>query len=146
MSMGDRSYCGTECTNEFCERNMKFNKPRQRIYTVSYFDEDNSDSLHRSCEHRIPIEADDLIDRLRIVNIENNNLKQLLNTSIPRRRVRRVYKQLREILAEGDTEDTKKYIKILQDFTRKIETDGDQIAGQEIKTAIQHLLSMREVD
>lgn len=146
MSMGDRSYCGTECNNEFCERNMKFNKPGQRIYTVSYFDEDNPDPLHRSCDHRIPIGADELIDRLRIVNIENNNLKQLLNTSIPRRRVRRAYKQLREILAEGDTEDTKKYIKILQDFTRKIETDGDQIAGQEIKTAIQHLLSMRDVN
>lgn len=146
MSMYDCSFCGTECTQKYCERNIKYNKPTERIYSVSYFDEGNPDPSHRTCKHRIPVEADDLIDRLRIVNIENNNLKQLLNTSIPRRRVRRVYKQLREILAEGDTEDTKKYIKMLQDFTRKIETDGDQIAGQEIKTAIQHLLSMREVD
>jgi hypothetical protein len=90
--------------------------------------------------------ADELETQLRLAKIQNNNLEQLLKLSIPRRRVRRVYKQLREILAEGDTEDTKKYIKMLQDFTRKIETDGDQIAGQEIKTAIQHLLSMREVD
>lgn len=146
MSMYDCSFCGTECEDQFCERNLRFHKPPERIYSVSWFDEDNPDPTHKGCSYKIQVPSDELETQLRLAKIQNNNLEQLLKLSIPRRRVRRVYKQLREILAEGDTEDTKKYIKMLQDFTRKIETDGDQIAGQEIKTAIQHLLSMREVD
>lgn len=43
MSMYDRSYCATNCDRKNCERNIKFNKPHTRIYTVSEFDTDRSE-------------------------------------------------------------------------------------------------------
>lgn len=73
---------------------------------------------------------------------ENHNLKEQLENCIPRRRVRRVYKMLGDIL-EADTE-TKPYVDTLKKFINKIEKEGKAEAGQEIKTAIEHLLSVRE--
>lgn len=69
-------------------------------------------------------------------------LEKQLKNYIPRRRVRRIYKMLGNIL-EADTE-VKPYVDILKAFINKIEKEGNAIAGQEIKTAIEHLLSVRE--
>lgn len=65
-----------------------------------------------------------------------------LTNYIPRRRIRRVYKMLGDIL-EANTE-TKPYINTLKEFINKIEKEGKAEAGQEVKTAIEHLLSVRE--
>lgn len=73
---------------------------------------------------------------------ENHNMKVELENYIPRRRVRRIYKMLGNIL-EADTE-VKPYVDTLKSFINKIEKEGKAEAGQEIKTAIEHLLSVRE--
>ncbi len=67
--------------------------------------------------------------------------EQLANY-IPRRRVRRIYKLLGNIL-DKDT-NTTEYVTVLKEFINKIEKEGKAEAGQEIKTAIEHLLSVRE--
>ena len=68
--------------------------------------------------------------------------QEQLEKYIPRRRVRRIYKMLGNIL-EADTE-VKSYVETLKEFINKIEKEGKAEAGQEIKTAIEHLLSVRE--
>lgn len=73
---------------------------------------------------------------------ENAALKERLENFIPRRRVRRIYKMLGDIL-EADT-NVKPYVEILKEFINKIENEGTAEAGQEIKDAIEHLLSVRE--
>lgn len=69
-------------------------------------------------------------------------LEEQLKNYIPRRRVRRIYKMLGNIL-EADT-DVKPYVDTLKLFINKIEKEGSAVADQEIKTAIEHLLSVRE--
>lgn len=69
-------------------------------------------------------------------------LEEQLKSFIPRRRVRRVYKMLGDIL-DADT-DVGEYVTTLTNFINKIEKEGSAVAGQEIKTAIEHLLSVRE--
>lgn len=69
-------------------------------------------------------------------------LKEQLQNYIPRRRVRRVYKMLGDIL-EQDTDNTL-HINILKEFIKNIQDNGTAVAGQEIKTAVEHLLSVRE--
>lgn len=69
-------------------------------------------------------------------------LEQQLQNYIPRRRVRSVYKSLGNIL-EADT-DVSPHIQTLKDFINKIEKEGKAEAGQDIKFAIEHLLSVRE--
>lgn len=81
-------------------------------------------------------------DELEKLRNENHNMKEQLENFIPRRRVRRVYKMLGNIL-DSNT-DTTKYIEILKEFINKIEKEGKAEAGQEVKTAIEHLLSVRE--
>lgn len=73
---------------------------------------------------------------------ENHDLKEKLESYIPRRRVRRVYKQLKTILEADLKDENKIYINQLVDFIIKIEKEGPQIADQNIKTAIEHLLSI----
>lgn len=58
MSMYDRSYCATNCDRKNCERNIKFNKPHTRIYTVSELDADSQDTKHIRCKYFSPIEED----------------------------------------------------------------------------------------
>ena len=69
-------------------------------------------------------------------------LEEQLQNYIPRRRVRRVYKMLGNILDSETNVD--KYVDTLKKFINKIEKDGKAEAGQEVKTAIEHLLSVRE--
>ena len=68
--------------------------------------------------------------------------QEQLKNFIPRRRVRRVYKMLGNILDFDN--NTTQYVKLLKEFINKIEKEGKAEAGQEIKTAIEHLLSVRE--
>lgn len=82
---------------------------------------------------------------LKSLKAENIELKEKLKNYIPRRRIRRVYKQLKHILEADLTDENKIYINQLIDFIVKIEKDGPQMAGQEIKTAIEHLISIVDI-
>lgn len=82
------------------------------------------------------------MEDLKKLQAENHNLKEQLQNYIPRRRVRRIYKMLGNIL-EADT-DVSPHIKVLKNFVNKIEKEGKAEAGQDIKFAIEHLLSVRE--
>lgn len=81
-------------------------------------------------------------EELKQLRAENHNMKEQLENYIPRRRVRRIYKMLGNIL-EADT-DPKPYVDKLKEFINKIEKEGKAEAGQDIKEAIEHLLSVRE--
>ena len=81
-------------------------------------------------------------NKLKELEKENHNLREQLENFIPRRRVRTIYKMLGNILDENT--DTIFYVTILKDFINKIEKEGKAEAGQEVKTAIEHLLSVRE--
>lgn len=81
-------------------------------------------------------------EELKQLRAENHNMKEQLENFIPRRRVRRIYKMLGNIL--DFNRDTTGYVKVLKEFINKIEKEGKAEAGQEIKTAIEHLLSVRE--
>lgn len=85
-------------------------------------------------------------DENRKLKSEVNDLKEQLQSYIPRRRVRRVYKQLRKILEQDIENDSAIYISQLKTFITNIEKNGEAIAGQDIKTAIEHLLSICEVN
>lgn len=82
------------------------------------------------------------MEDLRKLQMENHDLKEQLENYIPRRRVRRVYKMLGDIL-DADT-NVDSYTQTLKDFINKIEKEGKAEAGQEVKSAIEHLLSVRE--
>ncbi len=83
-----------------------------------------------------------MITEIQALKNENAALQEKLENYIPRRRVRRVYKMLGNIL-EADTE-VKPYVEMLKDFINKIEKEGKAEAGQDIKRAIEQLLSVRE--
>lgn len=85
-------------------------------------------------------------DENRKLKSEVNDLKEQLQSYIPRRRVRRVYKQLRKILEQDIENDSAIYISQLKTFITNIEKNGEAVAGQNIKTAIEHLLSICEVN
>lgn len=87
-----------------------------------------------------------LEDENRKLRSEVNDLKEQLQSYIPRRRVRRVYKQLRKILEQDIENDSAIYISQLKTFITNIEKNGKAVAGQDIKTAIEHLLSICEVN
>ena len=87
-----------------------------------------------------------LEDENRKLKSEDNDLKEQLQSYIPRRRVRRVYKQLRKILEQDIENDSAIYISQLKTFITNIEKNGEAVAGQDIKTAIEHLLSICEVN
>ena len=53
MSMYDMSWCNQDCPQRSCERNLKYNKPQERFYSVSIFDEDNPDITHKNCKWKI---------------------------------------------------------------------------------------------
>ena len=82
------------------------------------------------------------MEDLKKLQAENHDLKEQLQNYIPRRRVRRIYKMLGNIL-EADT-DVSPHIQTLKEFINKIEKEGKAEAGPNIKTAIEHLLSVRE--
>lgn len=84
--------------------------------------------------------------RERELENENAELKEKLGSYIPRRRVRRVFKQLKKILEQDINDDNKKYVQTLKEFIYVIEKEGAAVAGQDIKEAIEHLLSSYELN
>ena len=66
-----------------------------------------------------------LEDENRKLKSEVNDLKEQLQSYIPRRRVRRVYKQLRKILEQDIENDSAIYISQLKTFITKIEKNGE---------------------
>lgn len=82
---------------------------------------------------------------LRRLRSENEEMKEKLDNYIPRRRVRRVFKSLKAILEADIQDDNKIYLDQLKEFIQKIEKEGPQMAGQEIKTAIEHIIGDYEL-
>lgn len=82
---------------------------------------------------------------LRRLKAENVEMKEKLDNYIPRRRVRRIFKSLKAILEADIQDDNKIYLDQLKDFIQKIEKEGPQMAGQEIKTAIEHIIGDYEL-
>lgn len=60
MSMYDRSYCSTNCNRRNCERNLKYNKPHTRFYSVSELDSADVNVNHIRCPFFSPIDEEDL--------------------------------------------------------------------------------------
>ena len=50
--MYDKSYCATECDQKDCDRNLKYNKPYTKFFSVTTFDDSNKD--HKHCKWKIP--------------------------------------------------------------------------------------------
>lgn len=86
-----------------------------------------------------------MTNELQKIKNENTELKEKLQNYIPRRRVRRVYKQLKAILEEDLKNENKQYIEKLKRFINEIERVGVQTAGKDIKQAIEHLLSIVDI-
>ena len=82
---------------------------------------------------------------LRRLRAENVEMKEKLDNYIPRRRVRRVFKSLKAILEADIQDDNKIYLDQLKEFIQKREKEGPQMAGQEIKTAIEHIIGDYEL-
>lgn len=82
------------------------------------------------------------LKRLRAENVE---MKEKLENYIPRRRVRRVFKSMKNILEMDLKDDNKIYLDQLKEFIQKIEKEGPQMAGQDIKTAIEHIIGDYEL-
>lgn len=76
---------------------------------------------------------------------EIHNLNERLENYIPRRRVRRVYKMLRNILEEDMKDERKEAIEHLKSFVQKIEKTESTFAGQDVKRSIEHLLGTIEL-
>lgn len=76
---------------------------------------------------------------------ENAEMKEKLKDYIPRRRVRRIFKSLKSILEADIENDDKIYINKLKKFIQKIEKEGPQIADQDIKQAIEHIIGNYEI-
>lgn len=85
-------------------------------------------------------------EEIKKLKSENHNLKEKLENYIPRRRVRRVFKSLKAILEQDIISTDKEDLEILKRFINKIEKEGKAEAGQEIKTAIEHIISNYEIN
>ena len=59
MSMYDRSYCSAKCIRKNCERNLGYNKPQSRIYSVSNLDSGCENSKHIRCPYFSPVGEDE---------------------------------------------------------------------------------------
>lgn len=53
MSMYDKSYCNCDCPQRDCERNIKYNPPKHRYFSMTTFDTDNPDKTHKNCMWKI---------------------------------------------------------------------------------------------
>ena len=76
------------------------------------------------------------------LKMENNILRQQIESGIPRKRIRRIYRELKEILEEGIYDENRKYIYILKTLSHDIEKDGKACVSRPVKEAIDHLLPL----
>lgn len=84
-------------------------------------------------------------EELKKLRAENNELKEKLENYIPRRKVRRVFKQFKKMLEQDIISTDKEDLEILKKFINKIEKEGKAEAEQEIKTAIEHIIGNYEI-
>lgn len=83
--------------------------------------------------------------RLKFLKKENDELNDQLKNYISRRRVRRVFKCLKRVLEEDIDNKGKVYLNRLKLFIQEIEKNGAQLAGNDIKTAIEWLIGDYEL-
>lgn len=83
--------------------------------------------------------------RIKLLENEIHDLKEQLQNYIPRRRVRRVFKDLKKILEQDLPVDDGKYLNILKGLMKQIEVNGTAEAGVEIKEALEYILSRYEI-
>ena len=77
---------------------------------------------------------------------EIHNLNEKLENYIPRRRVRRAYKILRNILEADMKDERTEHINNLRKFVQQIEESGPILAGQNIKQSVEHLIGTIDLD
>lgn len=83
------------------------------------------------------------IKTLEAINTEN---EEKLKTYIPRRRVRRIFKDLRTILEKDLKDENQKYVDQLRELCIKIDKEGPQVVGNDIRTALEHILGSYEIN
>lgn len=93
----------------------------------------------------LKIEKRDRDNYIKKLEAEKIEMEEKLKNYIPRRRVRRVFRSLKNILEQDLEDENKIYIEKLKVFIQKIEKEGPQTAGQDIKQAIEHILSICEL-
>ena len=93
----------------------------------------------------LKIEKRDRDNYIKKLEAEKVEMEEKLKNYIPRRRVRRVFRSLKNILEQDLEDENKIYVEKLKVFIQKIEKEGPQTAGQDIKQAIEHLLSIVEL-
>lgn len=96
--------------------------------------------------------AKQISEELKQLRAENHDLKEQLQSYIPRRRVRRVYKQLKKILEQDLIEQNYGYINYLKTIIdkHKMIKETDQtafiIVDDVMITAIENLIGFYEPD
>ena len=93
----------------------------------------------------LKIEKRDRDNYIKKLEAEKLEMEEKLKNYIPRRRVRRVFRSLKNILEQDLEDENKIYIEKLKVFIQKIEKEGPQTADKDIKQAIEHLLSVLEL-
>ena len=93
---------------------------------------------------------DEYISKLETVNkklqVENIEYKEKIKNYIPRRRVRRVFKDLRTILEKDLKDENKEYVNQLRELCIKIDREGPQTVGNDIRMALEHILGSYEIN
>lgn len=82
---------------------------------------------------------------IRDLKNEIHDLKEQLKTSIPRRRVRRVFRQLKKILEQDIISDDKKHIQYLKDFITTYRNGEVVTITEDLIIAIEHSLGLIEI-
>lgn len=77
---------------------------------------------------------------------ENADLVARESIYIPRRRVRRIYKQLKKILMQDFKSPNKGCMDEIKKFINEIEKTGTAVGDQKIKSAIEYLISISDVE
>lgn len=77
---------------------------------------------------------------------ENHNLKEQLENYIPRRRVRRVYKQLQKILEFDLQDENYKHVETLKKLITEYRNQGnkDIMVTEDIIISIEHIMRFYE--
>lgn len=86
--VGDISYCATFCDQADCERNLRFNKPTQKFYSVTTFDDSNLDQAHKTCGWKIRKEEQNMNKQQReLIKHLIMSIKDVVDSEIAMRNV-----------------------------------------------------------
>lgn len=80
-------------------------------------------------------------EELKLLRRENHDLKEKLQSYIPRRRVRRIFKSLKHILEQDIEQENIAYSNYLKVIVTKYRNEGikDMIVDEPLITAIEHI-------